>query len=716
MLAPAMRPVFNPGIYIAPVQEGVYLRGNDSRLLLKGPGLYPLLEHLVPLLNGEATLAALTEGLDERRKHMIIQLLEKLCTHRMLQDFSLASAPAVQERDAANLAFVASWQQSAAPAQLAHFQGRRLLLSASGPALTSLIQAGLRCGVEQICVLMRAEEEMDSGLCQRLQDVVARWGTGAQVVQFIALPERERDNEAVLRACLRDCDAFIHLAAQQALARVQLLNRLCVAEQKVCIQAVVVGEQAWVGPVVCAEVQGCWECAWRRLQANLTRLGMEPSWYALGDALPPAGTRVLSIAEFTIIAQRLLFALFTFCCGDAERAARTLYVLHLATGQSEGHIFLPHPLCQACQRPAARTQRDFLEQIHHLEQHAPVDRTALPQLLGDAMLDPWLGLFTLQEEETAVQAPLAIYTATLCDPTLLRSWPEVLTLAVQQGETEDGRLQVIGDVCARYAACVADPRQLFPLSAVPALVASDAQAMSACPDHQLWTWALDLQTRQVRPVPAAHAFPAHFSPDQASVCGVAWGFSWEEAVCRAVLDWCAALTGAQVRQAPEAYTRVDLSELCLPVAAQHLSHLLHTAPGESCALYDVTGALGVPTMAVCLGEQVVAYISDCDPVQAVSLGLQRVLQCVQAGQWRRLANVDPPVPDLPLALRSRQLCVPRSLCPQGWSDRLVWLVQGLQADGWCALAIPLDHDPAMARILPFLVRVLVYRSASQRGA
>lgn len=705
MLAPAMRPVFNPGLYVAPVQEGVYLRGNDCRLLLKGAGLYPLLEHLVPLLNGEVTLAALTEGLDERRERMIVQLLEKLFAHRMLQDASQEQNRACGglELNAANLAFLASGQRSAAPAQLSYFQGRRLLLAASGPALSALIQAGLRCGLEQICVL-RSEAEMDSDLCQL--EGIARWGSGTQEIQFVALPERE--NEAILRACLRDCDVFLHLAAQGALTRVQWFNRLCRAEQKICLQAVVVGEDAWIGPLVCAEGQGCWECAWRRLQANLTRLGMEPAWYAVGDALPSAAGRVLSTEELTIIAQHLFFALFTWCCGDAERAARTLWVLHLATGLSEQSVFLPHPLCQACQHPVAGTEKDFLEQIDQLEHQTPGDQGALQQLLGAALLDPRCGLFSIGEEQTDVQAPLAIYTATLCDPTLLRSWPQVLTLAVQRGEMEDGRLQVVGDVCARYAACVADPRRLFPFSGAPTSL--------ACFADQLWTWALDLQTRQARPVPAAHAFPACFAPAQASACGVAWGLSWEEAVCRAVLDWCARLTGERVSQAAEAYPRVDPGELCLPAAAQQLSHLLQNVPGERLAVYDVTGSLGVPTMAICLGEQVVAYTSACEPVQAVSLGLQRALLRVQAGQWRGLADAHAPVPDLPLALRGRQCSLPCSSWPQGWSARRAWLVQRLQVDGWSALALPLDHDRTLARLLPFLVRVLVYRSEPQRGA
>jgi bacteriocin biosynthesis cyclodehydratase domain-containing protein len=625
----------------------------------------------------------------------------------------------MHKMDAANLAFLASWHESAAPARLAHFQGLRLLIPGCGPALTSLIQAGLHCGVRQICALEMPQEEADSGLRQRIQECVAGRGAGEQIVQFLALPER--DNETLLRACLRDCDAVLHLSTHPALARAQLLNRLCVAEQKMCIQAVVVGDQAWIGPLVSAEAQGCWECAWRRLQANLARCGAQPSHSALQDAPPLAESHCLSMAELTSIASRMLLALFSSGLQDGGQAAGSLSVLHLATGLSERHTFFPHPQCQACQHPEAPTDAQFLEQIHQLEHWPAIEWDSLQPLLSDAMLDARLGFFTIREDEICSQAPLAIYTATLSDPTLQRSQPDVLRVAVPRGEIEDARLLVAGDACARYAASMGDPRRLFPLSAEPshwrpALSADQTAAICASSDQQLWTRALDLQTRQVCPVPAAHAFPALFAPDQASLPGVAWGLSWEEAMCRALLDWCTALTVEELRMACQAYARVDFASFCLPAAVLHLYHVLQKVSAQGLAVYDVTGSLRVPTFATCMGERVVAYTTACDPAQALGLGLQRALQCWQAQQCRPQVDVGAPVPDLPLALRGRQLSVPHSSLPESWLARRAWLVCRLQASAFRALALPLDHDPVLTRVLPFLVRVLVYRKEPQRGA
>jgi hypothetical protein len=43
------------------------------------------------------------------------------------------------------------------------------------------------------------------------------------------------------------------------------------------------------------------------------------------------------------------------------------------------------------------------------------------------------------------------------------------------------------------------------------------------------------------------------------------------------------------------------------------------------------------------------------------------------------------------------------------------LLERLQANGLRALVVPLDHDPALSRILPFIVRVLVGTRELQKG-
>lgn len=717
MLAPAMRPKFHAGISYVPVPEGVYIRGNNGSLLLKGASLYPLLEHLIPHLNGKATLEELTRGLDSRRKGMITQLIEKLLAHRFLQDVSQDQAPSlapgVRERYSCNLAFLESLQ-TAATTRLAYMQSQRLLLSGCESACLPLIQAGLQCGVQQISVLLTSEEQARSRLRQEILECVARWGSCEQTVQCIS--PLDWNNEAEVRACLQDYDAVLHISARPA--RVQLLNRLCVAEQKTCIQAVIAGDRAWIGPLVCAQAQGCWECAWRRLQANQVH-SQQPCRSLFCDPSPTADRYCPGMPEMTLLANRLLFALFTYYTHTgAAPIGEELSVLHLATGLSESHTFLPHPHCQACQHPAAPTAERFLEQIHWLEQRPPLQQDVFERGPGAAVVDPVLGLFTVQEGQTLAQAPLAIYTATLSDPLLHRSRPEVFTVAVVRRDRTDARLQVAADACARYAASLVDHRCLFPWQGDRSspLCPVDQPGEQPVLPGRLGTWALDLQTQQACAVPAEHVFPALCHQDQGSTRGVAWGASWEEAVGRALLDRCSDLTVQRVTGTRQRYAPLDLAGMCLPAEETHLLHLLQIAIGQSLAVYDVTGSLGVPTFATCVGAQVVAYTTAWDEVRALGMGLLRALQQYQAEYCQQPAYALTAVPALPLALRGTQPSVPHYLLPDTWSARRAWLVQRLQAEGLRALVVPLDHDQALARILPFLVRVLVWRVEPQGGA
>jgi hypothetical protein len=146
----------------------------------------------------------------------------------------------------------------------------------------------------------------------------------------------------------------------------------------------------------------------------------------------------------------------------------------------------------------------------------------------------------------------------------------------------------------------------------------------------------------------------------------------------------------------------------------YLYRLLKAAVGQI-TVYDVTGTLQVPTFATCIGEKVVAYGTHCDVPQALSIGLEQALQQHQAELFQQFDYAGAPVPDFPSILRSDQLSIPRSTSPDTWSAQQEWLLQKLQSNGLRAFAVPLDHDPALAQVLPFIVRVLLSRRELKKG-
>ena len=146
----------------------------------------------------------------------------------------------------------------------------------------------------------------------------------------------------------------------------------------------------------------------------------------------------------------------------------------------------------------------------------------------------------------------------------------------------------------------------------------------------------------------------------------------------------------------------------------YLAGLLKAVVGQV-VVYDVTGTLQVPTFAICLDEKVVAYSTHWDVAQALGLGLEEALQHYQSEHFQEGEYALVPVSDFPAALRSEQCSVPRYPAPDVWSERQKWLLQKLQANGLRAFAVPLDHDPALVEMLPFIVRVLLGKSELSKG-
>lgn len=721
MLTQNMRPRFKSGIYYIPTPDGAYLRGNNCHLFLKGKSLYLLLEHLIPYLNGNATLEELIKGLDAERKRMITNLIEKLFAHQLLKDISqdqpCTLLPQEIETYASNLAFIDSFQTSAAH-HFECFRNKHLLILGCGPGFTSLIQASLQCGVKHINAIVTPESETDSSFRQDTLDLSSGDDSSEHTVQLMDISCW--DNEAELRTIIQSYDAVLHIAERPMLARAQLLNKLCFEEQKAFIQAIIVGDHAWIGPLVCSEAEGCWECAWRRLQTNLTNLSEQLSLYEFHDQPQVSNSRFLAAPEMTMIANRLIFALFKyFTQTDSTATKGHLSVLHLETGLSENHAFLPHPYCQVCQHPVVPTATQFLERIQQLQYQSPIDRNSFLERFTNGVVDTRLGLFTAVEEDDFVQAPLAIYKASVSNPMLQEKRPETLTIAAASIDTEEARLDASQKACTRYAASLVDHRQLFPLEAVRpdtfSILSAD-QLIGTPPflsQKKLGAWALDLQTQQAWLVPAEHAFSALHQAEHER--GIAAGMSWDEAICQALLDWCNYLTVAHLKDTQQAYFQVDLTTDLLTPDGIYLYQLLKTAVGQELFVYDVTGPLRVPTFATCFGPKIVAYSTHCDQAQALRIGFEQALQQYQAEQCLQLEYAVAPLPDFPLALRGAQLSVPCYTLPDAWPDRQAWLLQRFQANGLSAFAVPLDHDPALAWVLPFIVRVLLGRAELKKG-
>jgi bacteriocin biosynthesis cyclodehydratase domain-containing protein len=520
------------------------------------------------------------------------------------------------------------------------------------------------------------------------------------------------DDEAELLNTIQVYDAILHISDRPMLARAQLLNRLCIEQQKTFIQAVLVDDHAWIGPLVSPEAGRCWECAWRRLQSNLPHPLEQLPRYEFHDQPTASISHFFALPTATIAANRLIFELFKhFTQTGFTETAGKLIDIDLATFLSESHAFLPHPHCQACQHPLIPTESQFLEQMQQLRHQRPINQDIFFENMSHC-IDERLGLFTTVDNDKFAQVPLAVYKINLSNIMLTKHQSKTLHVIATSTDTTDARLQASQRACERYAANLVDRRRLLSHETVqqyslPAI--SPNQLLGIKPhltETETWIWGLDLHTQQAYLVPATQVFFSLYN--NASERGIASGMNWEKTICQALLDWCNYLTIEELKDSHHSYTQVDLAKAPMAPEGTHLHHLLKTT-GRQITVYDVTGTLRVPTFATCLDEKIIAHSTHCDVAQALRKGLEQALQQYQSEQFQQ-PEYAIPMPDFSSILRSNQLHVPRYILPEAWPARLECLLHKLQVNHLRAFAIPLDHDPALAQVLPYIVRVLLTKA------
>jgi bacteriocin biosynthesis cyclodehydratase domain-containing protein len=518
-----------------------------------------------------------------------------------------------------------------------------------------------------------------------------------------------------------------------------MLNRLCVTHKKNLIQATIVDDHAWVGPLVRETQEGCWECAMLRLQGNLTNMREQLPLYAFQDQATAPISHFVALPTAAFVANLLGFEVFKSVteAGPAETTGNLIEV-NLETLRTQKHPFMPHPLCRTCQHPEPRTQALFLDTIRQLEQGEEAQASDQPS--GDEDLfskqvascfETRLGLFSSLDEGDLVQLPLSVCRAVVSNPMpqeQAENPPAVLGFGLTFGTA---RKRAAERACEIYAASLVDRRLLPSVQtigmgsaqgtgqgqalSVPTIPSGRFLSVVPLDEVRDWTWATDLQTGQACLVPAPLVYPVlrGLSPLCDAGLGISSGMSWAEAVGRALLQVCRSLTIIQIERAQKPYPQVDLTAIPLSPEGTRRLHILEQI-GGSVTVYDATGPLQVPTFAICLGDQTVAYGTHVDAVQALQDGFeQAVLYKQLSGEQILVDNL----PGLPLALRGEKRTEANTAAPtisdgtsQEWPDLKIWLQDVLQMNGWRAFAVPLDHDPVLREIRPYIVYVLVARA------
>ncbi|MDH6136274.1 hypothetical protein P3T37_005694 [Kitasatospora sp. MAA4] len=300
---------------------------------------------------------------------------------------------------------------------------------------------------------------------------------------------------------------------------------------------------------------------------------------------------------------------------------------------------------------------------------APAPRTGPLGPLG--LLGP---LGSLGEGGLA-QFPLRACQATVADPDLPAGAP---TAAVTgYGGDRDA---------ARLAAALAG------LAAYGTLAADRSRPAQA--EGEPTVWGMDLVTGALRRVPAREAFPApdRRTPYRAPI-GAAAGLTWVDALESALAQHVEALLARRLADPGTRVPRLDLRACDADDRGAQVLGMLHSA-GEMAA-HDLSGLLSVPACAIRIGPHTV-IATGATPAGAVHTATERALAAWQSHTALPIAKITPEQESPAVA-------------HQDPADPVRWAHphEALRGQGRTPVAVLLDHDPRVVRIMPYLVQVVL---------
>ncbi|MDN5929461.1 MAG: hypothetical protein L0I24_00075 [Pseudonocardia sp.] len=667
-----IRPRLKADVFWIPHPGGATFVQGPGQLTVNGSSTMVLMDRLAPYLDGGTALGDLVAALPLGKREMVTSLVGALLRAGMVKDVAddrqhgLTDAELLLYAD--EIAYIDHYLDSAGH-RFHTFRETPLLCVGSGLSFTALIHACLAAGATAVTAAMTGECATDAA---RLQD----YGRSAA----------ERDPKQTLAVldgftpalARRHRGAVLHVSDRPMPDRAHLLDGICAEACLPLVQGVMVGDQAWTGPV--SGIGGMqWTSAWLRGAGRAGRdTGVDPF-----EPRPAAASPFLAGPTAAVVANRVSFLAFQHITGisevdrhtadPAERGRGLITVVDLETLQSLEHRFHVHPAAVPAGPEAEETfskrYRAFRTAVMPTAEDLVASATACSH--GN------LGLFAEIEDESA-QLPLYVTRARVADPYRLvppsGDGPGVGVIGA--GVTQfEARLDRAVTALSAYAALAVDRRRVFPDGHV---------------------FAHDLVHDKAEVVPADRVYPvlaaAHRSLPFRAPLGLAVGADADAALTRGLLAHVVARTATAALTAETPFDVVDLDELVRDdeLAARYVGIL--KLAGVVPSAYDVTSDLGVVVHALCVEDRTVAYTAGSD----LAAGLRDVVLGYQG--FPSPPELAPP--QLPAALRGVRFAEPRTDAPS-WRE----LAQVVADRGWQVHAVPAGHDPVVTGVLPVVVQV-----------
>ncbi|MEO3884457.1 hypothetical protein [Nonomuraea sp. B5E05] len=671
----AMRPQLRDDVRFVECPDGAYVHSDYGACTLRGRQAYAWLARLAPALTGRHTLAELTAHLPDDRRAMVERLVGRLAEQRFVVDARQArphGLTAAELREyAEEIAFI-GYALDSPEARFERIRRAHLVLTGSGPLLEALVGACAGSGWRRITVICPAPEAAG-----RAADAARR--DPAQEISTLA---STRDADLPGRAITGDADVLLQVSED--------LDEL-VATARACEAASVVLGQALVGP---AEV-------WLGQVGQPAATAVESGWHRLAglpSAAPaPPDEDLLTGPVPTVVAAMQALAGFAHVTGLDTDTERRLTRVDLRTLDTLPHRFLTHPRAGA--RPGARSEAigELTEALAAImrEDEAPaapgpaadragaVQAGAVPALekaaatldaegllgLTSELVGSRLGPIGLLDEQALAQSPLAICQAVVSDPFgALPGWAPSPLVHGWGPDQRTARLRCLLAAMATYGLLALGPGE---------------EAV----------WGVELPGGRPRPVPRA-ALRLDGSGTPRAPLGTGAGLSWPEALAAGLRAHCEHLPAAHLPAAPDDHTGPGATAARADSGGTDAEALLRqlALAGESPRIRDLTAALGVPAVALTLPGRETLVSAAATVPDARRDGLERLLLRWQSRTSRQHAYAG-----------ARPLWP-----PDGYPSQAVRTMAGaLRRAGKVPVAVPLDGDPEAARLLPFVLRVVL---------
>ncbi|MGG1684290.1 putative thiazole-containing bacteriocin maturation protein [Pseudalkalibacillus sp. NRS-1564] len=374
---PSMRLKLKKGTFFMPEPSGsVYFRNNSGSFRMEGTTIHQWIEKLIPMYNGEYSLASLTDGLSKPYRDRVYEITDSLFTNGFLRDVSQDRPhqlkPKVVEKFASQIEFIESFTDSGSY-RFQQYRQKNVLIVGEGSMLIGLVSSLLTSGLPRFHTLLTDEQTSQ----HRIKEFEAAARKSDPEVSIEVMLKRDPIS---WEKQIEPFDAVLYVSSDDNVQELRSLLHACKEKKKPFLPAIYTKGVGIAGPLVTAD-SGCWESAWRSLHhESLNTSSFSPS----------AGAMLANV---------IVFEWFKKSTGVPTHSNNHVFLLNSETLEGKWHSYQPHPLV------SGKIEVETVS-IQSSERMEKKDQNELLYYFSQ-LTSSEIGIFHKWEEGELIQLPLA---------------------------------------------------------------------------------------------------------------------------------------------------------------------------------------------------------------------------------------------------------------------------------------------------------------------